>query len=119
MNKQEVFDKIATHLLTQNSAAYDWGCKYRTNDGRKCAIGCLIPDHLYDSNIEGLSLSGNNRLISILENVLGQLDDIDHKILRDLQDLHDSIHIEKWKFNLKIIAKRYNLMYNILDSTNE
>ncbi len=50
MSPQELFDTVATHLLTQRKPAMarDAGgsetCCYRTEDGRKCAAGCLIPD---------------------------------------------------------------------------
>ncbi len=45
MTKQEIFDKVATHLLTQNEKALNsvGGCVYRTDKGLKCAVGCLIP----------------------------------------------------------------------------
>lgn len=31
-------------------------CVYRTEDGRKCAVGCLIPDTKYDPRFEGEGL---------------------------------------------------------------
>lgn len=53
MTKQELFDTVAKHLLTQKQPAYeDSMCKYRTKSGLKCAAGCLIPDDKYDSRIE-------------------------------------------------------------------
>lgn len=33
-------------------------CKYRTNDGKKCAFGLLIPDDKYSHLFEGKSLEG-------------------------------------------------------------
>ena len=46
MNRQEVFDKVAIHLLTQNAKALNSGglCVYKTPNGLRCAVGCLIPD---------------------------------------------------------------------------
>lgn len=56
---QEIFDRVALHLLTQGTAAVDPGrgmCKYRTDAGLKCAVGGLIPDDLYDPRIEGAAV---------------------------------------------------------------
>jgi hypothetical protein len=43
---QEVFDQVATHLLTQRQRSTTKGnCAYRGDDGLKCAAGCLLgPD---------------------------------------------------------------------------
>ncbi len=55
MTSQTMFDRVATHLLTQNKPARDSNgeCRYRTKDGLKCAIGELIPDDKYDPDFEG------------------------------------------------------------------
>lgn len=46
MNAQEIFEKVAAHLLSQNAQALDKGgnCLYRDPSGKACAVGCLIPD---------------------------------------------------------------------------
>jgi hypothetical protein len=55
--EQEVFDKVAMHLLSQNERCgtkEDDGvfqCKYRFN-GMSCAAGCLIPDEYYNELME-------------------------------------------------------------------
>lgn len=45
--KQEIFDRVAVHLRAQGMAArrevYPQ-CAYRLPDGRRCAIGALLPD---------------------------------------------------------------------------
>lgn len=54
MNRQEIFDKAVTHLFTQRRQAYTAaGCAYRSKRGAKCVIGCLIPDALYNTDMEG------------------------------------------------------------------
>ena len=54
MTLQEIFDKVATHLLTQPRSINDVGdCLYRGPDGKKCAAGILIPDEEYNSMMEG------------------------------------------------------------------
>lgn len=45
--KQELFDRISKHLLKQNerSAEHIGGaCRYRGDNGLKCAVGAIIPD---------------------------------------------------------------------------
>jgi hypothetical protein len=47
---------MVDHLATQKARAWseDNGtCGYRTETGLMCAVGCLIPDELYDPEIEG------------------------------------------------------------------
>ena len=56
--KQQVFDFVLEHLREQGEAAYEGGtCKYRTEDGKSCAVGCLISDDTYDSSMEGFKAS--------------------------------------------------------------
>ena len=46
MTRQEIFDKVFTHLLTQKYQAItdDGQCEYLANNGLKCAVGCLIAE---------------------------------------------------------------------------
>lgn len=41
---QELFDKAYKGVVAQGKQAYHNGCKYRTADGLKCAIGFIIDD---------------------------------------------------------------------------
>jgi hypothetical protein len=53
MTKQEIFDKVVKHFSIQRTGAYgDGACWYRTSDGRKCAVGALIPDEVYNPDCE-------------------------------------------------------------------
>ncbi len=128
MNKQEVFDKVANHLLTQNRKAINTGnlspyvkCVYRTKDGRKCAIGCLIPDDQYDPHIEGCSpnvnpdqavSSGGAMLSKILISQLGELTEQDYQFLRELQFIHDTCEVQYWRDDLTRTAKIHLLNIN-------
>ena len=59
MNRQEMFDFVATKLIEQGGPAnnVDGSCRYRTDKGRKCAAGWLIEDKFYDPRMENLSIS--------------------------------------------------------------
>lgn len=47
---REYFSRPEARLAKKDGG----GCEYRTDDNRKCAVGCLIPDNLYAPQIEGL-----------------------------------------------------------------
>lgn len=63
MNAQEIFDTVASHLLQQGRKAVSvlGSCRYRITAPAdvvlKCAIGCLIPDELYNPEMEGPGVS--------------------------------------------------------------
>lgn len=123
MDNQEVFNTVARHLFTQgeravglNEAGYEKVCKenlaegytppnkedfmqcqYRTSEGLKCAIGCLIPDELYRPNME------TRGIYSLLDSFPGvaerlDIDMVNHShrtscnLLADLQSVHDNIN---------------------------
>ena len=60
---QDIFDFVAAHLMTQGVVSEDQNgqCVYRSPDGLKCAIGCLIPDDAYRGNLEGRE--GNHPIV--------------------------------------------------------
>ena len=57
MTNQEAFNKIAAHLLKQDKRSIlieqesNIVCAYRSPDGLKCTIGCLIAGADYDAEI--------------------------------------------------------------------
>lgn len=133
MNKQEVFNKVKSHLLTQNIQAAVFNedgsiesCKYRDMDkNRTCAIGCLIPDSDYNPLIEGVAVSeilylnevtfsGRESIITlknILEKNIQSETEEDYIFLADLQDTHDNFDPQDWPQQLKQIANNYGLKY--------
>jgi hypothetical protein len=56
--KQQTFNRIAKHLLTQLEVASNGSmCRYRTDNGLMCAVGSLIPDDEYNEEMEGDAVS--------------------------------------------------------------
>lgn len=56
-NKQAIFDYVAAHLIEQGAKSHirtsgGFSCRYRTPDGLACAFGCLIPEGLYQTDME-------------------------------------------------------------------
>ena len=112
MTKQEVFDKVATHLLTQNKKAIcpiDGRCKYRTSEGLKCAAGIMISDDEYSPEMESWAV---NHLITKynLEKIAPFKD-----LLYKLQGIHDWKEVQNWKTELQKLAVSHNLSTAVLD----
>lgn len=92
IDTQELFNRVSTHLLsmTQQSRLDSIGCAYRTADGNRCAVGCLIPDRLYEEEFEGFPV---DKLLYYkgATNVLGfDVTDRQRLLLTKLQEIHDS-----------------------------
>jgi hypothetical protein len=102
MNRQEMFNFVATHLLTQKcrSKEFENGtCMYRGPGGLKCAVGALIPDAIYDRAFEGESAVS---LIERFPEVKQYIPDVD--LAQDLQYIHDDVPTEQWLTALKELA---------------
>jgi len=121
MSKQEIFDKVAKHLLTQGRKATHTQpdansvCMYRTPDGLKCAAGCLIPDEIYHPQMEGKRFGG---LIREEAAVAALFKPEDLGLIFQLQLMHDSTASSTFKKtipkDLIYIADQYNLNKDVL-----
>jgi len=110
MTNQEILDKVANHLLIQNEKAWnenEHSCAYLDPEGRKCAVGCLIPDEQYSKELEGAILTSNPKL-----EALPCMQGLDLDFLRDLQLIHDTCDPPFWRKQLEILAKKYSLEIN-------
>lgn len=109
MNAQEIFNKVATHLMTQGerSIGITGLCAYRGIKGLTCAVGCLISDEAYIWTLE------NRRACSRQVREALELSGIDEKkhrdLLADLQQVHDQNTPEQWSRCLARIAKERGL----------
>lgn len=103
--KQETFDTVVAHLRKQGQKSlYNGRCRYRTPDGLKCAVGCLIPDSEYDEGLEGgYRMTGAHNLIVSLGH--------DADFAEELQIAHDNIEINKWEESFRGIASDFGLTY--------
>lgn len=125
MTEQEIFNKVYLHLKKQGckagtmTAFKSFNCAYRGPNNTSCAVGCLIPDELYDPEIEGVgveigSLCGMelNYKSEKLRAILTEIGLADHlHFLVKLQLAHDeSETIEEVLENLERVAKARNLI---------
>lgn len=125
-DQQKIFDRVATHLLTQNQKSTrafgeSLRCVYRGDYGCKCAVGCLIDDEHYDPSLEGESIT-SPRVSRAVELSLGILINYKNKnlnLLRALQTIHDLDEPSNWAQQLAQLAKNYGLTFTQnVDSTS-
>jgi hypothetical protein len=84
LTMQELFDHACRFLAAQGEPAYLSGlCRYQTDDGRKCAVGCLLPDDFDYLDYQGgiISMADEGILPSSLSYHI--------PFLHRLQEVHD------------------------------
>lgn len=105
---QEVFDQVATHLLTQMKRSMDdslTGCLYRGEEDLKCAAGCLISDEEYSKEFEDKDWDDLIKFKMVPKS--------HQTLIRDLQLVHDQyIRVDDWYEKLKHLATDHGLEFN-------
>lgn len=122
MTRQEVFTKVVTHMLKQSKQAREvynpsssGPCRYRTEGGLMCAVGCLVPDEIYHDSMEGTILHGviERANEGMLPEPLAQFVKAELEphvvLLRDLQYAHDHFDPEEWRDQLASTGERCGL----------
>lgn len=125
LTAQQIFDTVATHLLQQGRKAVirnsekSESCRYRTPEGLKCAVGCLIEDEEYQPEMEGRgvhTLAG----LGLLPSRLSPFVDL----LKALQRIHDyRTNAPSFKASvvnqMKRLAPEHGLDTSVLDQYKE
>lgn len=114
---QQVFDQVATHLLTQKKKSRiihesnGDSCVYRTPEGLKCAAGCLMSDE------EFLTLVGGTRNSIPWRSLIarGVAPEEHSELIVSLQRCHDHNTPEYWDIYLFEIANAYDLSPAVLE----
>jgi hypothetical protein len=103
MTRQEIFEKVARHLLTQNAKAVRGiACCYRTADGKACAVGCLLTnEQAARADQEFLCVAQLARAKMVPADMVS--------LLEALQYVHDAREPAEWPDRLRDTAKRFNL----------
>lgn len=119
---QSIFDKVATHLFTQgvqSKSPTNRKCLYRGPNNTSCAVGCLIPDELYEPEMD--ADYGANAIEAVLD-VYPELEFLRQfrSLLSQLQGVHD--RIASWsstasmRRTLKEVAWLHNVDCSILQT---
>ena len=111
LSRQEIFNRVWKHLLTQNSKAHKFDDPsqspvYLAPSGKRCAVGCLIAPEFDDEILNSTNLAG--RYGFILET--SGIHPADQRFAEEFMSIHDSPHVEDWENMLKLCAERYQLV---------
>ena len=105
MTNQEAFDKMVAHLRKQGKPAKQNGsCRYRTEGGLMCAVGCLLTDAEYKRSMEGKGVEYMLHFYKVLPG-------LDTNLLAEMQDTHDAYDTTTWEARFSDIATRFGLVY--------
>lgn len=123
---QELFDKALVHVWRQGPALRDGAknCVMRTKDGKACAFGCLMPDHLVEKFADTAS-SEDMLTCGEVKEYLRHRSVLEYRpVLREIQTAHDTaahtnfcgvtpieIFREEFLKCMEIIAVKYNLIH--------
>lgn len=110
LTRQEIFNKVAIHLISQGRKAFssEGECLYKTKEGLKCAIGCLIDAEDYDSTLENKRVS-NLLMKKYLKDHCNINVDLHRNFFISLQNIHDGYDPGLWKDKLISFGEEYYL----------
>jgi hypothetical protein len=113
-SKQKTFNIVVNHLRKQGRKAMaempDYGgCMYRTPNGDKCAVGCLISNTDYSRTLEG-------KVSDFIYDLVPSLQMHDCGLLCSLQHAHDepTMSIEE---GLQSVAEAFGLELPPIETT--
>lgn len=120
LRAQDVFDIVAVALLRQNARATADGvkCMYRAPDGKRCAIGWLMPDEVYAKRLEFFGVRDIAARLSTESGDTGRFARfvyVHMPLLRDLQGMHDANVPAEWPHMLREIARVFGLHADVVD----
>ena len=123
---QKVFNEVSAHLLQQKKRCVDaltGECLYRGSDGTKCAVGCLIPDELYDKELENSSIRSilnetqtSDRKQKISAHFTKTYGDVPLDFYSRLQAIHDRTSSCDWRLRLQGFGTHWNLDVSSVES---
>jgi len=117
---QQVFNQVASHLLTQNAKSvaknYDNDdrssyCVYKSPSNLSCAAGCLIANDEYKEDWEQV---GWDRLVKDCK-----VPNTHQDLISNLQMVHDSRDVEEWSGELEHVARVFCLDDSVVANTNK
>jgi hypothetical protein len=113
VTNQELYNRVVAHLRKQGCAAKlvkrgsnnsnFSACRYRTDDGKKCAIGCLIPDERYSGALEGRMVYQQEVLRA------AGLTSKNVTLATRLQRIHDCKPVDDWESEFVLVAQEFGL----------
>ena len=126
---QEIYDKVKAHLLAQGRPAmFQGSCVYRSPNGLKCAVGCLITDEAYDEDLEGVPVrcllgcnEDDEETVAAYEQMLRQsgIDTSNKELVRMLSALQyahdDGVSDAHVTWDIQARLRRVAMQFNLKD----
>lgn len=113
---QKIFNKVSKHLLTQGVRSLGYSvkadreiCRYRTPDGLKCAVGCLIKAKVYREELEYRGVEEDVVQQALEDSGYDMSDNATQSLLDTLQEIHDWSDPSRWKADLTELAIKFDL----------
>jgi hypothetical protein len=115
LTPQAIYERVSQHLLAQNAVSEDdnGSCRLRSAEGRKCAIGSLVRDDVYDSALEGVGISyyrhahDGELLRALYASHVNAYDPNVIDLLIELEQIHDDASVEQWPHLLSALGRRH------------
>ncbi|WP_250511934.1 hypothetical protein [Caballeronia sp. INDeC2] len=115
LSPKEIYERVSEHLLTQRAVSEDdnGSCRLRSPEGRKCAIGSLVRDDLYEPELEGVGISyyrhaqDGKLLRALYASNVNAYDPNVIDLLIELEEVHDYADIDEWPDLLAALGKRH------------
>ncbi len=115
LTPKDIFERMKTHLLAQNAVSEDdtGSCRLRSPDGRKCAIGSLVRDEVYEAALEGVGISyyrhaHDGKLLRALYALnVNAYDPNVIELLMELEQIHDDASVDQWPHLLSALGRRH------------
>lgn len=116
---QKIFDYVSEHLIKQGQRAVDNynNCQYCSEQETSCAVGCLLPDSVYNPSLEGRVVQELPGYIEDKEFGVFLLNNME--LLKELQNAHDSFFkdTDVLRKQLNVVATLFNLNTEVLKET--
>lgn len=102
-----IFERIKTHLLTQNQRALEDGrCVYSSVNNLKCAVGCLILSQHYSEELERFHYT-DRKIQKALKR--SGIDPVHFPLVYAMARIHDKFGPEEWGEKFERVAKRFRI----------
>ena len=115
LSAREIYERVSAHLLKQRAVSEDdnGSCRLRSAHGRKCAIGSLVSDDVYDPDIEGIGISyyrharDGKLLQALYASNVNAYDPSIVELLIELEQVHDDASVDQSPHLLNALGRRH------------
>jgi hypothetical protein len=115
LSPKDIYERVSQHLLAQRAVSEDdnGSCRLRSAEGRKCAIGSLVRDDVYEPDLEGVGISyyrhahDGKLLRALYASHVNAYDPNVIDLLIELEEVHDDADVEAWPHLLAALGKRH------------